>query len=102
MNIVFVKHYSGKDFAFRVPNELVPHIKKGDTVVVETMRGVTTGICQTGVISGDGALDVALAQGAYLPLKPVIGKSYPELQEVLLNGMRQKVIDLFDISELPF
>ena len=42
------------------------------TVLVETKRGVTTGITTTDIISGDGARDIAVKAGAYFPLAKVI------------------------------
>jgi hypothetical protein len=104
MNIVFVNHGIGKDFAFRVPDELACHIHKGDTVVVETMRGISTGVCRTGIVSGDGALDKAMQDGAYTPLKPVIGKLYPELKAVIMRDMQTAIIEIFTESsdEMPF
>jgi hypothetical protein len=92
MNIVYVNHGAGKDFAFRVPDEMVKHIHKGDIVVCETMYGVKVGICQTGVITGDGALDKAISDGAYQPLKPIIGKLYPELKPVIVEDIRRLIM----------
>lgn len=72
MNVVFVKHGCSKEYCFEVPDRLVPYIQKGTTVLVETMRGLDTGTTTTGVITGDGARDIAENNGAYFPLKPVI------------------------------
>ena len=73
MNIVFVKHDSDKLFAFSVPKQLVPYLKKGQGVLCETMRGLAYGQTITGVISGEMALDFATANGAYFPLRPIVG-----------------------------
>lgn len=74
MNIVFVKHSnSPKEFAFYVPDELIPFVKKGQGVLCSTMYGLAYATTTTGVISGDGAYDVAIANGAYIPLKPIVG-----------------------------
>lgn len=82
MNIVLVKHNNNpKEFAFYVPEELLPYIKKGSGVLCKTTHGLTYGTTTTGVISGDGARDVALAHGAYIPLKPIVGIDHPELTE---------------------
>lgn len=82
MNIVLVKHNNNpKEFAFYVPEELLPYVKKGSGVLCKTTHGLTYGTATTGVISGDGACDVALAHGAYIPLKPIVGIDHPELAE---------------------
>lgn len=73
MNIVMVRHNNQpKEFAFYVPDELVPHIKRGQGVLCQTMRGLAYGTTTTGVISGDGAYDVAIANGAYFPMRPIV------------------------------
>lgn len=78
MNIVLVKHNDQpKQFAFYVPDELIPFVKKDQGVLCQTMRGLAYGTTTTGVISGDGARDVALAHGAYIPLKPIVGFEHP-------------------------
>ena len=107
MNIVFVKHKpDGREFAFYVPNELVKHINKGDTVVVETIHGISTGVASTGVVTGEGALDKAINDGAYMPIKPVIGKLYPELRAVIKNELQMMFMEHFngvrDVSDVPF
>jgi hypothetical protein len=99
MNIVYVNHGFGKDYVFRVPDDMVKHIHKGDTVVAETMYGISTGVCTTGVISGEGALDRAQMDGAYTPLKPIIGKLYPELRDVVV---REIINTLEESSDVPF
>lgn len=108
MNIVFVKHDpAGKEYAFSVPAEMAKHVYKGDTVVVETMRGISTGIATTGVITGEGALDKAVNDGAYVPLKPVIGKLYPELRAIIKRDLQIMFAEYFGVAqngsdELPF
>lgn len=102
MNTVLVQHWSGKTYTFRVPDELVPYIKKGMVLLVETKKGITTGIAKSEAIKGPGVLDVALASGAYLPLKCVIGISHEELAKVYKNEMRAAIIKLFDEESLPF
>ena len=82
MNIVLVKHNNNpKEFAFYVPEELLPYVKKGSGVLCKTTHGLAYGTATTGVISGDGARDVALAHGAYIPIKPIVGIDHPELAE---------------------
>jgi hypothetical protein len=85
-----VKHNDQpKEFAFYVPDELVPYIKKGQGVLCQTMRGLAYGTTTTGVISGDGARDVAIAHGAYIPLKPIVAFEHPELANA--DGIRKAV-----------
>lgn len=73
MNIVFVKHgKKNKRYAFEVPDFLVSRITKGMELLVETKNGLQIGTAVSGVISGDGALDVARENGARVPLAPVV------------------------------
>ena len=51
---------------FYVPENWPLTSKKGQGVLCEAMRGLDYGTTTTGVINGDGALDVALRNGAYL------------------------------------
>jgi hypothetical protein len=97
MNIVFVQHFTGPEYAFAVPEELVPYVRKGVLAVVETMRGVDVGEVKTDIISGPGALDVAKQRGAYEPLKNVIGIDYPILQRVFYNKADRALRDKFGI-----
>ena len=80
MNIVLVKHNNNpKEFAFYVPEELLPYVKKGSGVLCKTTHGLTYGTATTGVITGDGAKDIAIANGAYIPLKPIVAFEHPML-----------------------
>ena len=80
MNIVLVKHNDQpKQFAFYVPDELIPFVKKDQGVLCQTMRGLAYGTTTTGVITGDGAKDIAIANGAYIPLKPIVAFEHPML-----------------------
>ena len=85
MNIVLVKHKTAQEFAFCVPDELAPYIKKGQGVLCQTMRGLDYGITTTGVFSGDGALDIAFKNGAYLPLKPIVGFEHELMRNVVID-----------------
>lgn len=79
MNIVLVKHGDSKQYAFYVPDELIPFVKKDQGVLCQTMRGLAYGTTTTGVITGDGAKDIAIANGAYIPLKPIVAFEHPML-----------------------
>lgn len=98
MNIVIVKHNnSPKEFAFYVPDELVPYVKKGQGVLCQTMHGLAYATTTTGVISGDGAYDVAIANGAYIPLKPIVGFEHcafanaPRLRKAVTREFMQQI-----------
>lgn len=95
MNIIMVQHFSGKDYAFRVPDEIVPYAQKGQIVLVETARGVSVGVATTDVISGKGSRDIAIKNGAYEPLKPVIGIAHNALVDVIKNDIKDRLINYF-------
>lgn len=87
MNIIFVKHdCCEKEFCFEVPENMAKEISKGDILLVNTMKGVDIATAITGVVSGDGVLDVATNKGAYLPLKSVI--SFANIQ--MINYISRK------------
>lgn len=107
MNVVFVRHGNSKEYCFEVPENLVQYIKKDTVVLVETFRGLDVGTITTGVISGDGARDIAEKNGAYFPLKSVISFLDDRLREVVkneiigtLNGTYCKPYPVS--TELPF
>lgn len=94
MNIILVNHFgSKKDYAFRVPDEIASHIKKGDVLVVETRKGVDIGLAVSGIIGGDGAIDVANRVGAN-GLRPVIGfiddMVYSFCENVIVEHIRRR------------
>lgn len=75
MNIVLVKHnqFSPKRYCFFVPDKFVYVIHKDDKVLCDTSYGTEYGIATTGVISGEGAMDIAKLNGATFPLKEICG-----------------------------
>lgn len=74
MNIVFVKHpATARSFCFAVPDHIAPFIHKGVEVLCDTRNGIQIGTAQTGIITGDGAKDLAKQNGATFPLKNVVG-----------------------------
>lgn len=91
LNVVFVKHGGSKEYCFEVPNDLVPYIKSGTTVLVNTKRGLDVGEATTGVISGPGARDVAKKNGAYFPLAKVISFLSDEFRKVCRNEIVQTI-----------
>lgn len=85
MDIVFVKHGTSKEYCFYVPKELVTYVKKGIPVLVETKGGLDMGETTTDVVSGDGAVDIAMRNGAYFPLKPIISVVNDNVKEYIEN-----------------
>ncbi len=72
MNIVFVQHIgSPKEYCFSVPDHLTGVVKRGMRVMCKTARGEEIGIVKTGVITGDGAADIAKLHGAHFPLAEI-------------------------------
>lgn len=104
MNIVFVKHGTSREFAFRVPDEMATYIKKDQGVLCDTIRGLDYGTTTTGVINGDGALDIAIKNGAYLPLKSIIGIEHPafansaEIRRIVTDEVVQKISAAFRVK----
>lgn len=95
MNIIFAKHSGSKEYVFSVPDNMAHRIKKGDILLVDTMRGDSIAIATTGVISGAGAIDIAKRSGAYQPLKRVI--TYAN------EAMQNWIVQNNDLNnELPF
>lgn len=93
MNIIFAKHANHqKQFAFSVPDYLVPHIKKDMDVLVETKKGLQMARTVTGIFSGDGALDVAAQGGAYLPIKPVVSIVSKEMIAVVREQLKADIM----------
>lgn len=81
MNIVLVRHGDSKQYAFYVPDELLGLVHRNMGVLCKTRHGLSYGTTDTGVISGDGARDIAMSVGAYIPLKPIVGIDHPALAE---------------------
>lgn len=106
MNIIFAKHYAAKAFAFEVPEHLAGRLKKGDILLVNTNRGDELATATTGVIGGEGAMDIAKANGAYEPLKSVISYLSPEMEKYIMVRARDRVItalsDSITKDPLPF
>ena len=75
MNIVFVKHKDdqNRQFCFAVSERLAPFVHKGVELLCNTRYGAQAAVAQTGVISGEGAEDLAKQNGATFPLRDVIG-----------------------------
>ena len=100
MNIVFVNHgQSKKMYAFEVPDFLVSRIQKGMYVLVETRKGPCVALTVTGVISGEGALDIAQMNGARFPLAPVVSAITPEVIGYIEKKFADDVLALVKIRQ---
>lgn len=95
MNIVLVEHGDSKQYAFYVPDEFIGLVEKGIGVLCKTKNGLTYGTTTTGVITGDGAWDIAEAHGAYIPLKPIVGIDHPALAEGpnISGAVKKQILD---------
>lgn len=92
MNIIFARHDGcQKDFCWQVPDNLKDYISKGDILLVNTMRGLDIATATTGVVSGDGAMDIASSSGAYFPLKSVVSFVNKDLKRYIANQIKMKV-----------
>ena len=92
--VVFAKHDGcSQEFLFAVPWYL--EVRKGDILLVETMRGNTIATATTEMFEGRDIDEVAKRFGAYLPLKKVKAVAGKEIQEYLklqlYNELKQKV-----------
>jgi len=92
--VVFAKHdSSSQEFLFAVPWYL--EVRKGDVLLVETMRGDAIATATTEMFEGRDIDEVAKRFGAYLPLKrvkAVAGEKIKEyLRSQLYDELRQKV-----------
>ncbi|MGN0452126.1 MAG: hypothetical protein ACI4FN_08470 [Acutalibacteraceae bacterium] len=103
---VFAKHEnSTKEYLFAVPDDLY-NIKKGDILLVDTIKGEEIAIATNTIIEGENLDEIALKFGAYLPLKKVKAvlnqrlKEYAERQE--RESILSKIKELFKNSDLPF
>lgn len=100
VNIVFAKHDGvNKKFCWSVPDGLVDKIKKGDILLVDTVRGVQIAIATSGVISGEGASDVAQQAGA-ICLKSVISAVDDRLYRYVHEKVVSEIIET--LRPLPF
>lgn len=95
MNVVLVNHGDNKKmYAFEVPDFLVSRIKKAMYILVETRKGPRVALAVTGVISGEGALDIAKMNGARIPLAPVVSVITPEVVSYIEKKFADAIADL--------
>lgn len=103
---VFAKHPdSTKEYIFAVPTELY-NIKKGDLLLVDTIKGKQVAIATSTIIEGENLDEVALRFGAYLPLKKVLAVQNETLKYFLEQKIKKELIEkieeTFNTDELPF
>ena len=103
MNIVFAKHgMIGPAYCFEVPDQMVKHIKVGTELYVDTMQGASMATATTGVVTGDGAEDVARQNGAYFPLKQVLSFLNKDMIRYVENSLMRRIRDVLTVEEIPF
>lgn len=103
---VFAKHEnSNKEYLFAVPNDLY-NIKKGDILLVDTIKGEEIAIATSTIIEGENLDEIALKFGAYLPLKKVKSVLNQRLKEYVERKERDhillKIKEYFENPDLPF
>lgn len=103
---VFAKHEnSNKEYLFAVPNDLY-NIKKGDILLVDTIKGEEIAIATSTIIEGENLDEIALKFGTYLPLKKVKSVLNQRLKEYVERKEREhillKIKEYFENPDLPF
>ena len=98
MNIVLVRHGKSKEYCFEVPDVLIPFIKKDMVVLVDTRRGIDIATTTTGVITGEGARDIAESRGAYFPLRSVISFLDDRFRCIVIN----EIIHTLECTYKPY
>ena len=94
MNIIMVQHLGNKKtYTFAVPDKFVKYARKGATLFCDTRRGISPGVAVTGVISGDGAKDIAKRNGATFPLREIVGvRSLIPMSKIVIHERMSKSI----------
>lgn len=99
MRIVIAHHIGNEtNYVWEVP----PHIEKikvDDMLYTETDQIV---IAKTGIIEGEGAVDVAKMNGARFPLKKVTKIIERKLYNYIKRQAISEVIYQLNTTELPF
>jgi hypothetical protein len=101
VNVVFVKHPGCRNkYAFSVPDNLVPYVKKGTDMLVETRHGLELAQAVTGVLCGEGAEDIALQGGAHLPLSPVVCVVTKQMFDAIRMKVEQDIMNKVRVALL--
>ena len=88
-NLVLVTHNGNDKYVFNIPEYLNKYVHKDVTVVCETKLGLCVGKVISEPISGDGALDFAKLNGAYKPIKNIVGV----IPDNVVRGYQQREKD---------
>lgn len=111
MNVIFAKHdCCEKEYCWEVPDEFKDYIVKGDFLLVNTIKGIDIATASTGIITGNGAIDVAEKSGAYFPLRKVISFVGAPMKNYICNKVRTAIakdiqngnINVFNDPDWPF
>lgn len=71
MKYILAKHQKhSKEYVFQVPEDIKVH--RGDLLLVDTIRGEQLATATSDIFEGDGATEIAIRFGAYLPIRKVI------------------------------
>lgn len=72
-NLVFINHYAGKNYLFKLPLNI--KLNTGQEVFVDTIQGQTMGKCVTDsfIVDDYTKNQIVAGNGAYEPLKEVAG-----------------------------
>lgn len=107
---------SDKEFFFSVTEEQAGRIRKGNVLLVSTMRGdeIAVALCNPFTLEGD-AIHLLERAGAYFPLKPVITYCSDEMRYYIVtsylkdalqkeydDSMQKEYDDSEDIDEIDF
>ncbi len=92
-NLVFINHYAGKNYLFKLP--LNVKLNAGLEVFVDTIQGRTMGRCVSDsfIVDDYTKQQIVAGEGAYEPLKEVVGLAKKQ------EGYR--CIE-FDLMSVPF
>jgi hypothetical protein len=91
--LVFAKHDGCiEEFLFAVPYDI--EVRKGDVILVDTMRGPAVATATTEMFEGMDIDEVAQKFGAYLPLKEVKQVAGRQIQEYLRRKTIGNICDV--------
>jgi hypothetical protein len=103
MDIIFGKHDGcNQEYCWTVPKQFINDVSKGCIMLVDTIHGKQIARATTDVISGKGAEDIALRQGAYHPIKSVIGVVTAEMREYIVRDYLRDCLINLDSYKVPF
>lgn len=100
MDIVFAKHNKSdyKEYCFEVPVEIKKQLKKDMMIFVGTRFGKQIAYTTTRVVSGAGAIDVAIKNGANTPLQRVISFVPLECEKMIEEQVKNNLVREFETA----